>query len=143
MKKLTSFLCAVMLVFSLSGLAGATTHTFSPDDPYDPDLWDLEHGRYYTWGINFELPDEETIVGASLLFDDIRNWRYEVNDLWVHLLDDVDEGAHQYKDTEYGQTDFFDGQGVLLNQWEDLPAQAQDITYEFDSSELVQAWSVT
>ncbi len=133
MKKLTIFLCAVMLVLSISGLAGAESYIFEPNDH---DLWDLEHKRYYTWGIDFDLPGEETIIGASLFFNDIKNWRYEENDLWVHLLDEVAVGAYQGNDYGHGQTDYFDEQGVLLNQWEDIPNIAQDITYEFDSSEL-------
>ncbi len=133
MKKLTIFLCAVILVLSISGLAGAESYIFEPNDH---DLWDLEHKRYYTWGIDFDLPGEETIIGASLFFNDIKNWRYEENDLWVHLLDEVAVGAYQGNDYGHGQTDYFDEQGVLLNQWEDIPNIAQDITYEFDSSEL-------
>ncbi len=131
--KLANEGCPVMLVLSISGLAGAESYIFEPNDH---DLWDLEHKRYYTWGIDFDLPGEETIVGASLFFNDIKNWRYEENDLWVHLLDEVAVGAYQGNDYGHGQTDYFDEQGVLLNQWEDIPNIAQDITYEFDSSEL-------
>ena len=69
----------------------AGTYTFTPSDS---DLWDLEHERYYTWGIELDLPAGETVVAASLFLDDIRNWRTETNDLWVHLLDLDTTGCH-------------------------------------------------
>jgi hypothetical protein len=48
---------------------------------------DEDHWRYYTWGIAWQLPEDETITGASLFFDNIRNWDNRPNDLWIQLLD--------------------------------------------------------
>ncbi|MBW1902422.1 MAG: hypothetical protein JRJ20_12420 [Deltaproteobacteria bacterium] len=130
MKKNSVFLIAILLVLFSSGLAGAVS---MQPDPVD--LYDLSHGTYYIWGINWSIPPGETIVEASLSFDDIRNWKEEPNDLYVHLLDDPDVGTFSYCDTKSGNE--FENQGVLLNHWEDLSNTAQDITYHFDADELI------
>ncbi len=134
MNKAAGILLTVILVLGISTMAGASTFTF---DPPDDDVFDLDHGHYYTWGMEFDVPDNETIVGASLFFNDIRNWNWSENDLWVHLLDNAPTGLTQYTDNRREQVDAFDGHGVLLNQWHNLPGQAQDITYEFSSDELI------
>lgn len=138
MKKFVSLLCAMVLVLSFSGMASALVYTFQPNDGGgdSDDLWDLEHGRYYSWGVDWAVPTGEKIVGAKLFFDDIKNWQTEDNDLFVHLLDSVTTGAHQYTDPQSGQIDFFAGQGVLLKQWHNLPSTPIDITYDFDAAEL-------
>ena len=110
----------------------ARADTFSPT-PID--LWDLDHGRYYEWGITFNVPQGETIASASLFFDDIRDWRTEYNDLWVHLLDNPTTGVTTGYDGE-APSDAFAGQGLLLHHYENLPSTAQDITYTFDATEL-------
>jgi hypothetical protein len=133
MKKISMMFCTMLLVLSLAGIAGAMTYTFQPGDTH---LWDLDHGKAYTWGLNWATPTNEKIVGASLFFDDIRNWQSEDNDLWLHLLDNVTLGARQLNDPESGQVDYFRGQGIELNRWHDLPSTAQDITYNFDKIEL-------
>lgn len=143
MKKLASVVCTVVFALSLTGAAGATGFTFQPSyaetrykDGNLHDLNDLEHGYAYQWGIEWEVPQGETIIGASLFFDDIRNWDSADNDLWVRLLDTGTEGVTVMRDTESGQIDFFRDQGVLLEQWHNLSMTATDITYEFDASEL-------
>jgi hypothetical protein len=138
MKKFVMLAIIIATTLSLAAVAGATSYSFQPDDGSGnpSDLWDLDHGRAYTWGIDWEVPTEEEIVGATLSFDNIRNWRTEENDLWVRLLDSVEAGAHQYRDGYSSQTDYFAGQGTPINHWEDLPATAQDITYTFDADEI-------
>ena len=127
MKKIVSMFCTMLLVLSLAGIAGATAYTFQPNPS---DLADLDHYYYYSWGIDWTVPTGETIVEASLFFDNIRNWDSGYNDLWVHLLDSVAKGVTTGYDNQ-GGGDFFDGQGILLGHWEDLPATPQDITYDF------------
>lgn len=138
MKNIMILGLALMMFVGISGVAEAMQFTFQPNDGQgDPDdLWDLDHGRAYTWGVDWVVPTGEEIVGASLSFDDIRNWTTEENDLWVRLLDSVDAGAHQYYDGYWSQTDYFAGQGTLIHHWEDLPATAQDITYTFSNDEI-------
>jgi hypothetical protein len=143
MRLLSTFSLAIMLILGTFGAAEAIT--FQPNDGAGntSDLWDLDHGKYYTWGIEWDIPAGQIIKSASLLFDDIRNWRSPEqrrgeNDLWVHLFDTVPVGTHQHNDPEGGQVDFFDGQGVLLNHWHNLPNTAQDITYNFSAAEIAE-----
>ena len=127
----------VLMVASLAltvQMAFAGTYVFQPDDR---DLNDLDHNWAYEWGIATALGENEVVVGASLFFNDIRNWNDRPNDLYVTLLDSDFEGTRRYWDDE-GDGDEFAGDGLLLNHWEDLPSSAQDITYNFDANELVQ-----
>ena len=130
MKKKNIFLIALWMVLFSTVQAGAVS---MQPDPVD--LYDLSHGKYYIWGIDWRIPPEGSIVEASLSFDNIRNWEDEPNDLYVHLLDDPDVGAFYYADTTPGNE--FEGQGILLNHWENLPDTGQDITYHFDTNELI------
>ena len=132
MKNLGMFFCTIILVFMLGGVTEAATYTFQPTPA---DLYDLDHYRYYTWGIDWDIPAGEIIVSASLFFDDIRNWNKKSNDLWVHLLDSATAGVTRKRDNQ-GGGDNFSGQGILLHHWQDLPASAQDITYDFDLFEI-------
>lgn len=131
MKKTVTVLSAVVLLLGLSGVVGAATYTFQPTDP---DLGDLDHNKYYTWGIDdLDLSEGEIIVGASLFFDDIRNHDSNPNSLWVHLLDTATDGVG----TDYsGEGDHFEGEGTLLFKWEDLPTTPQDLTYTFSDSDI-------
>ena len=96
MKKLLIFLFIIMVSVGLSGTVGAYTYTFQPSPRAD--LWDLDHYKYYTWGIDWSVPDGETVVEASLFFDNIRNWNNRANDLWIHLLDSAPRGAVKGRD---------------------------------------------
>ena len=134
MKKI--FLLAAVFLFSAMGFAGATTYTFIPPNP---DLGDLDHNYYYRWGMDFNLPVDETISSASLFFDDIYNWDSNPNDLYVHLLDWVpldisigydNQGGGDYFDTPSGGTE------ILLNHWENLSTTPQDLTYDFNSEQI-------
>ena len=71
----------VMAVVVSSAIAGV--HTFIPSDP---DMGDLDHGKYYKWGINWSTPVGEDIVSARLTFTNIYNWAWERNVLFVNLL---------------------------------------------------------
>jgi len=145
MKKLAAIICTMLLVLSMSGLTGATMFEFEPDPR---DLKDLNHKKAYVWSIpDWDMPGGETILSASLYFDDIRNWNDSDNDLWVHLVDEtsawedlgrrIGENTWELRDRTRGHVDYFAGEGTLLNHWEDLPSYAQDITYEFTSEQLI------
>jgi hypothetical protein len=132
MKKYLIILCIAIFAMPTVGAFG-TTFTF---EPTPKDLYDLDHYKYYTWGIDWTVPQGETIVGASLSFENIRNSEWGQNDLWVHLLDSAASGVTVGSDWQSGG-DHFAGNGVLLNHWEDLPAwPPQDINYVFDEVEL-------
>lgn len=122
-----------MCIFIMAVGAEGASYTFQPSPV---DLWDLNHDNYYSWGIDWNVPAGEAITGASLFFDDIENWNNDPNDLWVHLLDFLASGTVIGSDNAAGG-DQFSGQGVLLNHWQNLPSTPQDITYLFDSAELL------
>lgn len=136
MKKIYSaVLLSLLFSFAFVTLSWASTYTFTPPSPYE-DLDDLDHYKYYTWGLNWDVPAGEVVVGANLFFDDIRNYNDSDNDLYVHLLDSVAVGVAIFTDNQ-GGGDNFAGDGVLLNHWQNLPSTAQDITYNFSAAELV------
>ena len=121
-----------VIIIICSGTVTATTFTFQPTPA---DLYDLDHHKNIIWGINWSIPAGESITGASLFFDSIRNWDNNPNDLWVHLLDSAPTGVTVQWDGQAGG-DNFAGQGILLNHWQNLPNTPQDITYIFDNSEI-------
>ena len=132
MKKIKFSIFSAILMLMTISVAGATTYTLSP---LPNDLGDLKHSWAYEWGIDWSLPDGETIVGASLLFDEFSNWKDEPNNLYVTLLDTVDMGVTQYWDDQ-AAGNYFTGTGLLLNQFQDVSNVASDITYYFSNDEL-------
>jgi hypothetical protein len=124
-----------LLIAIVSSFAAADTIQLSPTPA---DLYDLEHSHYYTWGIATDQDVSNIrITGASLFLNDIRNYDYSVNDLWIHLLDEAPDGVTSYTDNGDYQQDAFAGEGVLLEHYSNLPASAQDITYVFDNDEIL------
>lgn len=110
-----------------------TTHTFQPAPRAD--LWDLDHYYAYKWGLDWLVPEGEQIVGASLSFNNIRNWDPNPNDLYVNLIDTTHVGVQTFYDN-MGGGDMFASIGDLLVHYEDLPMTAQDLTYEFTQDAL-------
>jgi hypothetical protein len=143
MRKSGCFLWMVLFVLSLTGVAGAESYTFEPDhyggwDRNRHDLFDLDHYKAVTWGIDgtgIDLEDE-VIVGASLSFDNIRNWDDNPNDLYIRLLDDLDLGVDIYKDGQASGDYFASWGGIELKHYHNLSSTAQDLTYEFEADEL-------
>ena len=75
------------LLVGMHGTASAATLTYVPNSI---DLQDLDHHNVYTWvitGINTQIPTGQTVTGAYLFFDNIRNWDSSANRLFAHLLD--------------------------------------------------------
>lgn len=132
----TASLTVAFCLLAVVSIASADVFHFQPADR---DLADLDHTQVYTWGINFTVPTGEVITEAALSFNNIYNWDNQPNNLYVHLLDTVAPGIHTTVDNEHGG-DNLAGQGILLNHWQNLPASAQDITYNFDANE-VQAFN--
>lgn len=81
-----------------------TTYTFK--SRYDGDISDLQHGKYYTWGIDVgeDFLDGKSITGAEISFKNIYNWRDEAYDLWVALLDNPPTGVIENSDTLFGNS---------------------------------------
>ncbi len=117
--------------------------------PPDPDIEDLDHTYFYTWGINIPVVPNMEIVSARLFIDNIYDWTQEPNDiLYVHLLNDPSfkplgaNGSPTGKITRgtdnEAHGDAFANQGRLLFTYTDtnggLPSE--DITYTFSKDDL-------
>lgn len=83
----------MILVCSQATVLG-TTYRFNPSDSEgDPDdIWDLDHYKYFTWGIKgFSIASGEVISSATLTFSNINNWTASENNgtnwLNVWLMD--------------------------------------------------------
>ena len=102
--------------------------------PKPKDLYDLPHGKYFTWGI--DVPGDFAtfpVTSAVLTFTDIRNWDGSSNQLYVHLMDDAPLGVTSYND---GEGDALAGEGILLVEYFNLPSSEQTLTYDFSTEEL-------
>ena len=131
-----SMLAAICLINSN---AMADAYSFVPSDR---DLGDLDHYRYYTWGIDTPwdtTPDEnyqfEEAVSATLSFNDIRNWDNNPNVLYIHLLDDAFPGVDVGYDNQRGG-DNFDGEGELLTIYRNLTTVSRDLSYSFTEDQI-------
>ena len=133
MKKLSRFLCVAAMVFFMGGWAEAATYNFEPSP--SSDLWDLNHYKYYTWGIDWNLPQGETISAATLSFDNIRNYNSAPNDLYVQLLDSASSGVVVGTDNQ-ASGNYFASQGIQLYHGVNLPNTAQDIDVIFTSGQI-------
>jgi len=137
MKKSKSIISACMVAVGVIAVsANADVYTFQP---YPTDLFDLSHSKYYTWKIDLSLLGGEPITGASLFFDDIRNYNSGDNRLFVSLLPGswLWDGLTEYTDVLPGYTDdngLYTGHVPLITYT--LPAYATDQTYNFSSSEI-------
>jgi len=80
---IVSFVALVIMVSP----AQPANYVFLPDDP---DLQDLPHQSYFTWGINWTLPSGEIITEAEIKYVNIYNWTSEsVDRLYTNLLNSV------------------------------------------------------
>jgi hypothetical protein len=134
------FGCLVML----GAMAHGSTYTFTPPSSYS-DLSDLDHGKYYTWGIKWTLPAGEEITSAQLVYKNIYDWTTEQNDvLNTHLLTNNVGGSDWVQKTRYqtkvavgtdneGGGDYFRNMGPLLNSWTDRQGgQARNFNLEIN-----------
>jgi hypothetical protein len=141
MKKL--MLIVAFLITSVLTVSAVAVTTYPPFKPSPIDLSDLPHQYFYTWGINFSLPQNEKITGAVLTYYNIYDWTNETGDaLYTHLLDNPASGVVAIKDDE-GGGDNFSGQGVLVDTWTDTQGGAPrnpkfDLVYNFNATLLAK-----
>lgn len=142
--KKSIWITLITSVVLVTTATAAMTVTFTP--PLLPNMGNLDHARYYTWGINLRdagVGADDVITSAYLRFDNITNWDNQANVLYMHLLDQAPLGT--------GDTDLltispnnaegpifndeFDGQGVLIDSWADVNGSAvrQNLEYDFGS----------
>lgn len=128
---LTTVLFATLLALAGSAAAGTINLVPTPAD-----LYDLDHYKAYTWGMDLkgELTDK-TVTSATLSFDSIRNWNDDPNVLYIRMLDTAAEGVTSYYDGS-GWTDYFDGQGIEIETYYNLPDWSQDLEYVLTEPEL-------
>ncbi len=149
MKKLSGILALSLLAVVLSVInVGAESYEFTPNPA---DLYDLEHGKVYLWGIDWEIPDNETITGAFLEIADLKNWREPVSDpnqLSIHLTNwtpGISDGdttkVWSWDDSDSGLSDEFmrsawDGWHHELETLVDENTTPRDYKYDFTSEDL-------
>jgi hypothetical protein len=138
MKKVIFFV-VMLLAMSVPAIAGPTV-VFKPSDA---DLADLPHAKWYTWGINFTVPQGETITGAVLTYHNIYDWRAEPDRLSTHLLDNPRSGVRSGDDADNG-TDYFatlySGPQILVGNWNDPHgghSTGFDLVYDFSALGLL------
>jgi len=157
MKKLLMLFFSTMLILSFTCIAGATTYyTFQSTD--DPDLDDLDHHYYYTWGFTDQdmidsLGSYTVITDITIEFENIRNWSEEESRLFVWLLDGIEEGISKNRDDggniEYGAElydDFLDsdnrhdpitGQWLITYETPDNYTELPDIPYGYSNGATI------
>ncbi len=76
---------------SVSAVTVVNERTFTPTPS---DMYDLDHGYYYTWGFSdvSKITGGAKITSAVLSFDNINNWAQEQNVLHLWLLDNARNG---------------------------------------------------
>ncbi|NLD92740.1 MAG: PEP-CTERM sorting domain-containing protein [Fibrobacter sp.] len=112
---MNKLLCSILLATSVSfaGLISTTdvtvdgVNTITKNYQFTPnpaDLGDLSHDRATAWGISgVSLANGETVTGASLKIENLRNWELnEWNSLFIDLLWWAPEGVTTYKDQNMG-----------------------------------------
>lgn len=135
MKKIVGCLVVGLSILLFCSNSQATSYTF---DPSPADIYDLDHYKYYKWGIDWNTPAGQTITGATLSFNNIRNWDNNSHVLYGTLLDDIRVGVVVRTDYQ-GGGDAFAGKGEHLFTWENtLPFSSgpQDISYIFNAQDL-------
>ena len=98
----------------------AAVYEFTPNPS---NIFDLDHYKYYTWGIRWKPAANETIKSATLTIKDINNWTPENNDqLTIHLLDKAPKGLTVYTDDQGGGDNILGlpGDKYLLDVYTDL-----------------------
>jgi hypothetical protein len=134
-------LALVSALFSAAitpAFAGIFTFTPTPAN-----LGNLDHHMAVTWGMSWEVPQGQMITGAQLKISNIYDWRVENNDaLFIHLLNNPANGVTFFADNTNDNvvSDFFSGQGVLLDVWSDPfggSARNFDYVFNFTPDQLV------
>ena len=95
---------SLLLLGLMAVKAAANTYTYTPSPA---DLYDLDHHSAYTWRIDNISLSGGPITGASLTFQDIRNWDANPNMLFIHLFDTAKNS---------GVKSFYDASGVPVDQ---------------------------
>ena len=118
--KLSIFVASALIFLACATKASAGLYNFAPANP---DIFDLDHYKYDTWGIRWTPNPNEVIVSARLTIENINNWTAEDNDrLFIHLLDRAPKGLKTYEDNQGGGDNFASWPiaNILLDTYTDL-----------------------
>lgn len=112
MRKISLVIIA-LFALTLFGISNVAAVTFIPSP--SGDMWDLDHYKYYQWGINWTVPSGETISAAYLEIFNINDWTNVTGDiLWVNLLDSASPAeVAQFPDSQ-DPSNAFSGANTLL-----------------------------
>lgn len=136
MKKALAMLMIFGFVILGSNSAMAGVYTFTPPDA---DLYDLDHYKAYEWGLDWAHTGE-TIIGASLSFKSIYDWRVEDNDtLFISIFDKPTSiGLTTYSDNQ-AAGNYFESWGTLATMWSDPNGGGPGIDLTLDFSDAAVA----
>lgn len=113
MRKFLLIFILLAAIGIISNSSPVEAYTFEPSGNYE--LYDLPHSSYFEWGINWILPQGETIENATISFINLQDWNVpEENYLYVHLLNSAPAGTTVFQDNEAAFQDAFAGQGYLF-----------------------------
>ena len=107
-----------LFALTLFGVSNAAAVTFIPSP--SGDMWDLDHYKYYQWGINWTVPSGETISAAYLEIFNINDWTNETGDiLWVNLLNTAPLGVVPSTDNQNSINAFSGPNTFLIDTYTD------------------------
>ncbi len=112
MKKIVQVTICLIFFLGITGNVFAGKYTYNPSGRiYHPngsdvldynasDMDDLDHHFAYEWGIDISnISQNETIIGATLYFNNIQNWDSNANVMHMSVLNDPSTGiTAQYDD---------------------------------------------
>lgn len=130
MRRLLTALVTVGLLALFTSGASALQYTFQPSPP---DLYDLPHSYYFTWGIIAPELAGQNVVSVTLTIKDLNDYADEPNDhLFIHLLEGPLPGVMWFSDTQSQYQDQFAGHGVFLLDYSDPDTLAHTIEIAID-----------
>ena len=142
---------AILTVAAVLVIGGSTAWAgYYEFIPSDKDIFDLDHFKYYKWGINWSLPTGQVITSAKLTIDNINNWAVEDTDkLFIHLLNYAPLGLTTYTDNQGGGDNFASlpaSSQLYLDTYTDLndsPGPSEDYSYSLSNTQLTKLaqWS--
>jgi hypothetical protein len=121
------FIGVAILGMMTATISASEVFTFTPDPE---DLNDLDHYKWYTWGIDVTCLDARIIDEVELRFENISNWDDDTNILYLHLLDTAGLGVTEGNDDQDPE-DHFDGMGPLIDSWVDENGAGTSETLSF------------
>ena len=114
--KLVKLAVLFAVIMFASASSNAAVYFFTPSQP---DLQDLDHHDFKSWGVDWSQHAGERITGATLTIKNIWDWIREPDDrLYIHLLDNPLMGVRTYFDNQQGG-DNWAGRGPHITTWTD------------------------